>query len=288
MPKRAWLLAVLGVIGFAAATVDFHAGVAAPSQPSVLAQRPAGIDVDVELVLAVDISYSMDPEEQALQREGYIKALISTEFLKALREGANAKIAITYFEWAGANEQKVIVPWSLIDGPESADAFAEAIARAPYRRAMRTSVSGAILYGTELFERSPYRGIRRVLDVSGDGTNNMGMIVTQARDAALAKGITINGLPVMVKRPNFATMDIDDLDIYFEDCVIGGPGAFVIPIKEREQFKTATRTKLVLEIAGLTPEPRIVPAAANAPRVNCLIGERQWRERWGGGGTDSR
>ena len=284
MPKRAWLLAVLGVIGFAAASVDFHAGIAAPNPPPVLAQQRAagGIDVDVELVLAVDVSYSMDREEQALQREGYITALTSTEFLKALREGANAKIAITYFEWAGANDQKVIVPWRVIDGPEAADAVAAEIARAPYRGASRTSVSGAILYGMEMLERSGYRGIRRVIDVSGDGVNNMGMAVTAARDQAVAKGITINGLPVMLKRPNPSTSDIDNLDAYYEDCVIGGPASFVIPIKERDQFKIATRTKLVLEIAGLTPEPRVVPAAANAPRVNCLLGERQLRERWGG------
>ncbi len=285
--KRSWLFAALVGLGVAAAVAGFNAGLAAPSAPSILAQRSA-IDVDVELVIAVDVSYSMDPDEQALQREGYIQALTSTEFLRALREGGHAKIAITYFEWAGANDQKVIVPWRVIDGPETADGVAAEIARAPYRRASRTSVSGAIAYGAGLFDNSGYRGLRRVIDVSGDGVNNMGPPVTTVRDAALAKGITINGLPILLKRPTFSTLDIENLDLYYEDCVIGGAGAFVVPIKEREQFKTATRTKLLLEIAGRTPEPRVVPAAADAPRVSCLIGERLWQQRWGGGGIDGR
>ena len=110
------------------------------------AEKP-GVPVDVELVIAVDISYSMDPEEQALQREGYIKALTSREFLQALRQGINGKIAVTYFEWAGYTERRVVVPWRLIEGPESADAFVGEIAAAPYRRAARTSISGAIEFG---------------------------------------------------------------------------------------------------------------------------------------------
>ena len=120
-----------------------------------------------------------------------------------------------------------------------------------------------------------------MIDVSGDGVNNNGPLVTVTRDEVLAKGITINGLPIMLKRPKPARMDIDQLDIYYEDCVIGGPGAFVIPIRERDQFKEAIRTKLVLEIAGLAPEPGIVPVQPRAPRVSCTIGERMWRERWG-------
>jgi hypothetical protein len=120
-----------------------------------------------------------------------------------------------------------------------------------------------------------------VIDVSGDGVNNNGPLVTVTRDEVLAKGITINGLPILLKRPNASTLDIEQLDIYYEDCVIGGPGAFVIPIRERDQFKEAIRTKLVLEMAGRTPERRIVPVAATAPRVSCTIGERLWQERWG-------
>jgi Protein of unknown function (DUF1194) len=255
---------------------------AAPRSPLPLADNsPTAVSVDVELVLAVDVSYSMDPEEQALQREGYIAGITSREFMQALRSGHHGKVAVTYFEWAGPYDQKIIVPWRLIDGPEAADAFANELARAPYRRASRTSISGALSFAKPLFDGSGYRGFRRVVDVSGDGANNSGTFVTLARDDVLAAGMTINGLPIMLKRPNAFTMDIDNLDIYYEDCVIGGPGAFVVPIREREQFKEATRTKLVLEIAGRTPQPRLVPVQARAPRISCTIGEQMWRDRWG-------
>jgi hypothetical protein len=254
--------------------------VAAPA-PRSADSSPSAMAVDVEVVLAVDVSYSMDPDEQALQREGYIGAITSREFMQALRSGLNGRISITYFEWAGPFDQKIIVPWRLIDGPEAADAVANEIARAPYRRASRTSISGALGFAKPLFDGSGFHGVRRVIDVSGDGANNSGTLVTMARDDVLSAGITINGLPIMLKRPNSFTMDIDNLDVYYEDCVIGGPGAFVIPIREREQFKEATRTKLVLEIAGRVPERPVIPAQARAPRVSCTIGEQMWRERWG-------
>jgi hypothetical protein len=240
-------------------------------------------DVDVELILAVDVSYSMDPDEQALQREGYVFALTSPEFLTALKAGVHGRIAVTYFEWANANDQKILLPWRLIDGAPTARAVAEEIARAPYRRAYRTSIAGALLFGTRLFESSGHRGIRRVIDVSGDGTNNEGPLIVPTRDAVVANGMTINGLPIMLKKPQPGSIDIEDLDIYYEDCVIGGPGAFVVPIKEREKFKDAVRTKLVLEVAGRTPAARRVPVAAQAPRISCTIGERMWQQRWGNG-----
>jgi len=248
-----------------------------------LAQAPrAAADVDLELILAVDVSYSMDPDEQALQREGYILGLTSPEFLSALKLGAHGRIAITYFEWAGIADQKVVVPWRLIDGEPTAKAFTDEIAAAPYRRAYRTSISGALLYASPLFEANPFHGLRRTLDVSGDGVNNQGPPVTTIRDELLAKTVTINGLPIMLKRPMAASMDIENLDVYYEDCVIGGPGAFVVPIKEREHFKDATRTKLVLEVAGRTPPARVVPVNSEAPRISCMIGERMWQYRWGG------
>jgi hypothetical protein len=279
--RRGWLLGCLAFLGIAGALAVFDGPSAAPKPLSFAAKSSSAV--------AVDISYSMDPEEQALQRDGYAAALTSREFMMALREGAHSRIAITYFDWAGANDQKVIIPWRLIDGPESADAVAAEIAKTPLRRAQRTSVSGALLFGQGLLDTNTgFRGERRVIDVSGDGVNNHGTLVNLARDEVLAKGTVINGLPIMFKRPNYSTMDIGDLDIYFEDCVIGGPGAFVIPIKEREQFKNAIRTKLVLEIAGRQPEARVIPAAASAPRISCTIGEKIWRERWGGGGVDGR
>jgi hypothetical protein len=236
-----------------------------------LAQK-SGVPVDTELVIAVDVSNSMDPEEQELQREGYITAITSREFMSALKGGIHGKVAVTYFEWAGLYDQQILMPWRLIDGPESADAVANEIARTPYRRAPRTSIYGALQFARPLFDASGYQGIRRVIDVSGDGVNNMGPPVTLMRDDVLAAGITINGLPIMLKRNSPYGMwgvQFEHLDIYYEDCVIGGPGAFVIGIKERDQFKEATRTKLVLEIAGRTPEQRVVPAQAKAPRVFC-------------------
>jgi hypothetical protein len=240
-------------------------------------------DVDVALVLAVDVSYSMDPDEQALQREGYVAALTSQEFLGALRQGMHAKVAVIYFEWAGVSDQKIVLPWRMIDGPTRAAAVAAEIASAPYRRAYRTSISGALTFAMPLFEKGPFRGIRRVIDVSGDGANNQGPLVTLVRDDVLARGITINGLPIMLKLPQPGSVDIDDLDIYYEDCVIGGSGAFVIPIKERARFKEAIRTKLVQEVAGRTPTVQVIPAGASAPRISCTIGERLWQQRFGNG-----
>jgi hypothetical protein len=153
--------------------------------------------------------------------------------------------------------------------------------KTPVRRGSRTSISGAINFAMPLFEENPYRGLRRVIDISGDGPNNNGAPVVGARDAALEKGITINGLPIMVKEPSYSTMDIDDLDLYYEDCVIGGPGSFMVSINDRDKFKEAIRTKLVLEVAGRTPERQAVPVAGKEPRVPCLIGEKIWQDRWG-------
>jgi hypothetical protein len=259
------------------------AGIAAPNPKHPIADtRPAAPSVDIELILAVDVSYSMDMDELAVQREGYAQAIVSKEFLQALKIGPNGKISVTYFEWAASGDQKIIVPWRVIDGPEAADAVADEIMKTPIRRASRTSISGAIYFALPLFDANPYRGLRRVIDISGDGANNNGSPVTIARDTALAKGITINGLPIMVKEPSYSTMDIDNLDFYYEDCVIGGPGSFVVSIKDREKFKEAIRSKLILEVAGRTPERPIVPVAEKEPRVPCLIGEKIWQERWGG------
>jgi hypothetical protein len=261
------------------------AGIAAPGPANQgtrqVAEKEANPTVDVELILAVDVSYSMDMDELAIQREGYAQAIVSKEFLQALKAGPNGKISVTYFEWAASSDQKIIIPWRLIDGPETADAGAAEIMKTPIRRASRTSISGAINFAVPLFDEDPYRGLRRVIDISGDGPNNNGAPVSTARDAALEKGIVINGLPIMVKEPSYSTMDIDNLDQYYEDCVIGGPGSFVVTIKEREKFKEAIRTKLLMEVAGRTPEHKVVPVAEREPRVSCMIGEKIWQDRWG-------
>jgi hypothetical protein len=273
------------VFAVAALTALGH-GLAAPPA-SRLADLPGSriagsVDVDVELVLAVDVSYSMDPDELALQREGYVEALTSQEFLNALKQGTHGRVAVTYFEWAGVIDQKLVLPWRVIDGQAAAKSVAAQISRAPQRRAYRTSISGALTFAASLFDENGFRGIRRVVDVSGDGTNNQGPPVVVVRDEVVAKGVTINGLPIMLKRPNPSTLDIPNLDVYYEDCVIGGPGAFVVPIQEREKFRDAIRTKLVLEIAQRDTVPRVIPAAADAPRMSCTIGERMWQQRYGG------
>jgi len=282
-----WCVSIGAVLVAGAMLGGDVAGIAAPNPNNQLAQQPvhptADKDptVDVELVLAVDVSYSMDMDELAIQREGYAQAIVSKEFLQALKTGPNGKIAVTYFEWAASSDQKMVIPWRLVDGPETADAVAIEIMKAPIRRASRTSISGAINFAMPLFDENPHRGLRRVIDISGDGPNNNGSPVTIARDTALQKGIVINGLPIMAKEPSYSTMDIENLDFYYEDCVIGGPGSFVVTVKDRDKFKEAIRTKLVLEIAGRTPERWIVPVAGKEPRVNCLVGEKIWQERWG-------
>jgi hypothetical protein len=281
-----WCVSIGAVLIAGAIAGGDVAGIAAPNPNArSAAQSPADKQsaptVDVELILAVDVSYSMDMDELAIQREGYAQAIISKEFLQALKSLPNGKISITYFEWAASSDQKIIIPWRVIDGPETADAVANEIMKTPIRRASRTSISGAIYFALPLFDENPYRGLRRVIDISGDGPNNNGAPVIGAREAALEKGITINGLPIMVKEPSYSTMDIDNLDWYYEDCVIGGPGSFVVSIKDREKFKEAIRTKLLLEVAGRTPERKIVPVAEKEPRVPCLIGEKIWQDRWG-------
>jgi hypothetical protein len=283
-----WYVSIGAVLVAGAMAGGDVAGVAAPGPRTELgtpsAQKQAAASVDIELILAVDVSYSMDMDELAIQREGYAQAIVSKDFLQALKTLPNGKISVTYFEWAKSDDQKIIIPWRLIDGPETADAVADEILKAPIRRASRTSISGAINFALPLFDADPYRGLRRVIDISGDGPNNDGGPVTVARDAALEKGIVVNGLPIMVKEPSYSTMDIENLDFYYEDCVIGGPGSFVVSIKDRDKFKEAIRSKLLLEVAGRTPERRVVPVADKAdkePRVSCMIGEKIWQDRWG-------
>ena len=234
--------------------------------PSLATARGGPTQVDAELVLAVDVSYSMDQDEQKLQRAGYATALTSPDFLTALKSGPYGKVAVVYVEWASTRDQKVLVDWTLVDGPESAAALAGKLAAAPYRRASRTSVSGAIDASLALFENNGFDGFRRVIDVSGDGPNNDGRLVTAARDEAVAQGVTINGLPLLIRPVRAAYMDIEDLDIYYRDCVIGGPGSFMIPVRDGTAFVDATRTKLVMEIAGLQPLP-IVRVADKPPIV---------------------
>lgn len=254
---------------------------AAPASPASVSA--AEMEVDLELVLAVDISYSMDFDELALQRDGYISAMTSKEVLDAIKDGPTGKIAVAYVEWAGSQQVRLSVGWHVIDGPKSAESFASKLAEIPLQRAYRTSISSALAFSAPLFDDNGFKGARRVIDVSGDGVNNQGPPVTVTRDEVVARGIVINGLPVMIKPPSNYSMDLPNLDEYYRDCVIGGPGAFMIPATSRETFKEAIRTKLVLEIAGIVPEPRVIPAQAG-PTVSCTIGENMWGRRYGGYG----
>lgn len=279
MPHRASRLRALST-GLAIAFL-----ILCSSKPSMARGGP--VEVDVELVLAVDISYSMDPEEQRLQREGYAQAIVSPSFMAAIKSGAYGRIAVVYLQWASQTDQDVLLPWSVIDGLESARTFAEKLLEAPYRRAQRTSISGAIDGAMKLFEGNGFHGMRRVIDVSGDGANNSGRPVTVARDEAVRQGVTINGLPLLLRPSSWGFSDISNLDEYYQDCVIGGIGAFSIPIRDRMQFGEATRTKLVLEIA-LAPilpswndQAVVTLAQKREPRANCMIGESLWRDRWG-------
>ena len=257
------------------------AGVLAKPEPA----RAGSEWVDVELVLAVDVSWSMDLDEQRLQREGYVAAFNDPDVIAAIEGGLHGRIAVTYFEWAGTGLQSVVAPWTLIEDAGDARAFSEALAGAYPARMRRTSISGAIATGTAMFEGNGYRGLRKVIDISGDGPNNMGEPVLVARDAAVSRGVVINGLPLILKEPN-PVYGIHDLDIYYEDCVIGGPGAFIVTVREPGEFIPAIRRKLILEIAGrpspgAAPKPlraQYVPGAGGA-RADCLIGEKLWRRQ---------
>lgn len=245
---------------------------------------PAGalVAVDLELVLAVDISRSMDYDEQQLQRDGYVEALRHPEVIQAIQSGPIGRIAITYVEWAGPFHQAMVVPWTIVSGAGEAEAFAARVAEAPLVRERGTSISQGLDFSAGLFASSGAAGVRRAIDISGDGPNNMGLPVVPVRDRVVAEGITINGLPIMLKTSYaFGPYSIPNLDVYYEDCVIGGPGAFMITVDDLGRFAVAIRRKLVLEIAGTFPEPRIVKAASISlePRVDCLIGEKQ-RGRW--------
>ncbi len=239
----------------------------------------ADTTVDLELVLAVDVSLSMDFEEQRLQRDGYIEALRDPQVISAIQSGLHGRIAITYVEWAGPYSQSTVLPWTVIDGKELAERVAEQLAQAPISRRRMTSISSALIYAGRQFEGSPHRGIRRVIDISGDGPNNSGGPVTPVRDELVERGITINGLPVILRPSQSSWFDISYLDRYYADCVIGGPGAFMIPIRDKSEFATATRQKLILEISGAEPPPRLIPAqyVSEDEKVDCLVGETLWR-----------
>ena len=228
--------------------------------------------VDLELVLAVDVSGSIDARETALQREGYLAAIRSPEFAAAARAGTLGKIRLAYVEWAGESAQQLTVPWRVIDGAGTAQAFADELARKPaVRFRWGTSISSVLRFSAGLFEGS---GIRRVIDISGDGPNNAGGMVTLARDAVVAQGIVINGLPMLLKPAQI----VPPLDRYFVDCVIGGEGAFVLPVTSVDNLGEAIRMKLLRELLSTNGSGNVIPAAAEPP-TDCLAGEKERARR---------
>ena len=241
--------------------------------------------VDLELVIAVDVSLSMDLDEQRLQRRRlHHGASAIPRCTKPSPRVPNGRIAVTYMEWAGPPTQQVVMPWTMIDGPAgSARLRRPAGGRADLARPHDLDLRGAVsTRGACSSQRR--QGIRRVIDVSGDGPNNAGVPVVPVRDELVAKGIVINGLPIVLKLAQ-GFFDLAELDLYYADCVIGGTGAFMIPIKERSEFQTATRRKLLLEIAGYEPPARLIRAQATAPaeRFDCLVGEKQCAATWTAG-----
>jgi len=255
------------------------------------AQAKAETPVDLELALAIDVSRSIDADEAQLQREGYIKAFRNPEVINAITTGMLGRIAVGYFEWAGFRHADIVVDWTVIDGAASANAFADALADGNPISASRTSISVAIDFARPWFDNNGFEGVRRVVDVSGDGPNNWGDLVTNARDRAVAAGVTINGLPILDQGMGlFSRFNIGSLDLYYRDCVIGGTGAFLVVAADFNDFARAVRRKLVLEIAGIQPPSfarrsagPIVVQAEKPARLSppCDIGETMWRDRDG-------
>ena len=245
------------------------------------------MDVDLQLILAVDVSASIDAEEGRLQRDGYVKALLDPLVTQAIKAGPHGRVAVAYTEWSGPLYQRVVVDWRIIDGPESATAFAALLDAAPIKGGRRTSISGAIQHAVAMFHQSRFRATRKVIDISGDGPNNGGFYVHRTRYRAFENDITINGLPIHNDRPSpLGIPATPNIDLYYEDCVIGGPGAFIVVAETLRSFAAAVRRKLILEIAGLRPPPTdrrrargpsgIVPAQLSLGLTDCTIGERQY------------
>ncbi|TGT71179.1 DUF1194 domain-containing protein [bacterium M00.F.Ca.ET.159.01.1.1] len=239
------------------------------------------VDVDLALVLAVDVSPSMSQAEQRAQREGYISAFRQPSLARVLASGPTGRIAVLYLEWAGQRQQSVIIPWTVLSDGRDAIALADALRGQPLTQGVGTSISGALSAAAQLLDRSGMRSTRRVIDLSGDGPNNTGPSVTAVRTALAARGITINGLPIAISRDtatdSFASYGESYLDRYFEQCVIGGPGAFTVGITDAGDFESAIARKLMLEIAT-RPLPAIPAAYSRPPGFDCAsAGERPGR-----------
>jgi Protein of unknown function (DUF1194) len=242
--------------------------------------------VDLQLVLAVDVSRSMDSNEQRIQRDGYVDAFKSPEVQQAINSGPYGRIAVTYIEWSSSTFQRVLVPWRIIASNQDAIAFADELAKAPIETNSRTSISSGLSFAATRFSRSGLVSDRRTIDVSGDGPNNEPPSLPPVRDRVVAQGININGLPILLDpSQTFGAFGQVSLQDYYQDCVIGGPGSFVIPITSLGDFAPAIRRKLVLEIAEAAQRGGVIPVddpqPSARPKIDCLLAERLS----GGGGV---
>ena len=242
-----------------------------------VAKRPP---VDVELVIAADVSYSMGKDDLVLRRDAYAQAIASSEFAQALKAGRLGKVAVTYLEWSASSYQDVIIPRREIDGPGAAAAFAAEITNARAVPRTRTSISSAINFAANLFKNNYSQGARRVLDISGDGPNNDGEPVLGARDAALASKITVNAVAIMYPGTTRPQADTDRLDDYFADCVVGGQSSFVLAVKDSADLKEAIRSTLVSEITGRVPEQAQTSTVGQEKRVSCQKGAEVVEKVW--------
>jgi len=257
---------------------------------------PAAKQVDVALVIATDVSYSVDENEARFQREGAIAAFRNADVVKAIQSGSLGRIAVAYLDFSSYQSNKILVDWTIVHDKASADAFADALATKSRTLGVQTSISSGLELAERMLETSGFAASKRVIDVSGDGPNNDGHLVDKVRDSIVAKGIVINGLPIMTPADQFDVYYLADLDKYYAGCVIGGPGAFIQVAHGFEDLARALRRKLILEIsdAGADANPLLVKVAAPPPRgagawaphagrapyeKGCDIGERM---RFGG------
>jgi hypothetical protein len=222
--------------------------------------RAADLPVDLQLVLAIDVSRSIDEVEAELQRRGYTEAFTNERIVDAILSGENQRIAVCYTEWAGTHYQTVVIDWTVIDSANAARRFAEKLAEAPRTSQSWTAVGAALAHAGQRFEKSGFSSRRRVIDISGDGRTNDGPPAEMIRDKLVAQSIVINGLPVMMNRMNFGRPPDLTLDKYYEENVIGGPGSFMIVADNFEHFGRAVRTKLVREISSTSVNQTEVPA----------------------------
>jgi len=222
----------------------------------------AAEQVDLLLVLSSDVSRSVDHPKFLLQREGYAAAISDPQVMDAIKSGPHQRIAVCFVEWSGFGAQKLVIDWTMIDGPAAARKFGDQLLELPRSFADRTSISGGIEFATAQLERTPFEGARRTVDVSGDGTNNAGRDVKLARDETVAKGIVINGLVILSDRPvpwnAEHTNPPGGLEKYYQDNVIGGPGSFVLVAENFNSFGRAIIKKLIAEIAHVSPGQRVV------------------------------